>query len=66
MVERALVVGLGVAGEAAARQLARRGWSVGVAEDRPSDTTQARAEGLRARGVEVVEAPGPWSPTART
>jgi UDP-N-acetylmuramoylalanine--D-glutamate ligase len=55
----ALVVGLGVAGEAAARQLARRGWSVVVAEDRPSEATRARAEGLAGLGVEVVEAPGP-------
>jgi UDP-N-acetylmuramoylalanine--D-glutamate ligase len=59
MVERALVVGLGVAGEAAARQLARRGWSVAVAEDRPSDAARRRAEGLRGLGVEVVEAPEP-------
>ena len=51
---KALVVGLGVAGEAAARRLVERGWDVAVAEDRPTDVTRARAAGL---GVDVVEAP---------
>jgi UDP-N-acetylmuramoylalanine--D-glutamate ligase len=54
----ALVVGLGVAGEAVARQLARRGWEVVVAEDRPGPATRARAEALVPLGVEVVEGPG--------
>jgi UDP-N-acetylmuramoylalanine--D-glutamate ligase len=49
---RALVVGLGVAGAAAARRMAERGWDVTVVEDRPTDASRARAEGLR-----VVEAP---------
>jgi UDP-N-acetylmuramoylalanine--D-glutamate ligase len=57
MAERVVVVGLGVAGEAAARQLARRGWGVVVTEDRPSPATRVRSEALAARGVEVVEAP---------
>jgi UDP-N-acetylmuramoylalanine--D-glutamate ligase len=54
----ALVVGLGVTGEAVARQLARRGWSVVVAEDRPTDATRARAGTLAELGIEVAEAPG--------
>ncbi|HZB71679.1 MAG TPA: UDP-N-acetylmuramoyl-L-alanine--D-glutamate ligase [Acidimicrobiales bacterium] len=54
---RALVVGLGQAGEAAARQLARRGWDVVVAEDRPGPASRDRAGGLAASGVDVVEAP---------
>jgi UDP-N-acetylmuramoylalanine--D-glutamate ligase len=54
-VERALVIGLGVAGASAARRLTQRGWSVVVGEDRPSDATRARADGL-----EVVEAPASW------
>jgi UDP-N-acetylmuramoylalanine--D-glutamate ligase len=57
MAERVVVVGLGVAGEAVARQLARRGWSVVVAEDRPGPAARSRAEGLAALGVQVVEAP---------
>ncbi len=56
---RALVVGLGLSGEATARQLARRGWSVVVTEDRPGPATEARAAELAGLGVEVVEAPGP-------
>jgi UDP-N-acetylmuramoylalanine--D-glutamate ligase len=54
---RALVVGLGQAGEAAARQLARRGWDVVVAEDRPGPASRDRAGGLAASGVDVVESP---------
>ena len=53
----ALVVGLGVTGEAVARQLARRGWSVVVTEDRPTDATRARAARLAELGVDVVGAP---------
>jgi len=49
---RALVLGLGVAGASAARRMAERGWDVTVVEDRPSDASRARGEGLR-----VVEAP---------
>ena len=51
---RALVVGLGVAGEAVARQLLRRGWSVTAVDDRPTSRTRALAERL---DVELVEAP---------
>jgi UDP-N-acetylmuramoylalanine--D-glutamate ligase len=54
---RAVVVGLGVAGEAAARQLARRGWAVVVVEDRPGPATRVRAGSLAPLGVEVVDAP---------
>ncbi|MGH9183067.1 MAG: UDP-N-acetylmuramoyl-L-alanine--D-glutamate ligase [Acidimicrobiales bacterium] len=56
---RALVVGLGVAGEAVARHLADRGWSVTVSEDRPTHDTRARAAALGGRGVVTVDAPGP-------
>jgi UDP-N-acetylmuramoylalanine--D-glutamate ligase len=52
--ERALVLGLGIAGASAARRLAQRGWSVTVVEDRPTDASRARAAEL---DVEVVEAP---------
>lgn len=48
------MVGLGVAGAAAARRLGQRGWQVTVVEDRPSEASRARAAEL---GVEVVEAP---------
>lgn len=50
------MIGLGVAGESAARALAARGWDVTVTEDRPTDATRARAASL---GVPVVDAPGP-------
>lgn len=53
------MVGLGLAGEAAARRLAERGWSVTVAEDRPSTATRARSSALAARGVAVIESPVP-------
>jgi len=53
---RVLVVGLGVAGEAAARQLERRGATVTVVEDAPSDSSRARAAGLDAT---IVEKPRP-------
>jgi UDP-N-acetylmuramoylalanine--D-glutamate ligase len=52
--ERALVVGLGVAGASAARRLAQRGWDVTVVEDRPSEASRARAAEL---GLPLVEAP---------
>ncbi|MGE3835409.1 MAG: UDP-N-acetylmuramoyl-L-alanine--D-glutamate ligase [Acidimicrobiia bacterium] len=52
---RALVIGLGIAGEAAARRMAERGWEVTVAEDRPSDASRARAAGLV--GVRVLDGP---------
>lgn len=48
------MVGLGVAGGAAAHRLGQRGWQVTVVEDRPSEASRARAVDL---GVEVVEAP---------
>ncbi len=51
---RALVVGLGVAGEAAARALIRHGIDVVVVEDHPGPAVRERAGRL---GVEVVEAP---------
>jgi UDP-N-acetylmuramoylalanine--D-glutamate ligase len=51
------VVGLGVAGEAAARRMAQRGWDVTVTEDRPSDATRARAAALQ--GVTVLDSPDP-------
>ena len=54
---RALVVGLGVAGEAVARRLAERRWNVTVAEDRPGEITRGRAATLSALGVETVEGP---------
>jgi UDP-N-acetylmuramoylalanine--D-glutamate ligase len=54
--ERALVVGLGVAGAAAARRLAQRGWSVTVLEDQPSDASRRRAREL-GTGVTVLDAP---------
>ena len=53
---RALVVGLGVAGESAARALRSRGWDVEVVEDRPGDTTLASASAL---GVPAHLAPSP-------
>ncbi len=54
---RVLVVGLGVAGEAAARRLAERGWATTVVDDRPSASARSRAESLGARGVTFVTAP---------
>ncbi len=58
---RALVLGLGLAGEAAARRLAERGWSVTVAEDRPTTATRTRSVVLAGRGMRVVECPDPES-----
>ncbi len=52
-----LVVGLGVAGEAAARRLSERGWKVTVVEDHPGATSRARAEVLAGFGVTTVETP---------
>lgn len=52
-----LVVGLGVAGEAAARRLAERGWTVTVAEDHPGPASRARAVALSGLGVTMIEAP---------
>ena len=51
---RVLVIGLGVAGEAAARQLARRGHDVTVVDDAPTDVARQRAAAL---GLELVESP---------
>lgn len=51
---RSLVYGLGVAGEAVARQLVRRGMSVVAADDLPTDRTRVLAERL---GIDLVEAP---------
>jgi UDP-N-acetylmuramoylalanine--D-glutamate ligase len=49
-----LVVGFGLANQAVARQLTRRGEEVVATDDRPSDDTRARARDI---GVELVEAP---------
>ena len=54
--ERPLVVGLGVTGEAVARQLLRRGAAVTVTDDRPTGGARARAGQL---GLHLVEAPSP-------
>ena len=48
---RALVVGLGVAGESAARRLGEHGYEVVVVEDAPTDASRARAQVL---GVELL------------
>ena len=56
---RALVVGLGVAGESAARQLSVRGWEVSVVEDRPTDRSRARAASLSDSGVGTIDSPTP-------
>src|SRR5687768_9637784 len=53
---RALVVGLGVANEAVARQLLKRGWDVVVTDDNPSGTARQAAGTL---GLTLVEAPDP-------
>lgn len=54
MTDRALVIGLGVTGEAVARHLLRAGTEVVVVDDRPTGTVRARAAAL---GVTLVEAP---------
>ncbi len=54
---RALVVGLGVAGEAAAHRLRERGWSVVVVEDHPGDASRLRSASLAAKGVVTHERP---------
>ena len=54
MASTALVVGLGVTGEATARHLVAEGWTVVVADDRGGDAVAPRAEAL---GVDLVEAP---------
>jgi UDP-N-acetylmuramoylalanine--D-glutamate ligase len=51
---RALVVGLGVTGQAVAGALVRRGAEVVIVEDRPVDAHRATAAEL---GVDLVEAP---------
>ena len=51
------MVGLGVAGEAAARRLAEHGWDVVVLEDRPGPLSRSRAASLAGRGITTVEAP---------
>ena len=43
---KALVIGLGVAGESAARSMLARGWDVTVVEDDPTDATRRRAANL--------------------
>jgi UDP-N-acetylmuramoylalanine--D-glutamate ligase len=52
--QRALVYGLAIAGEAAARALLARGYAVTVADDRPTAGALAVA---RALGVDLYEAP---------
>lgn len=61
MTERALIIGLGVAGTSAARRLAQRGWDVTVVEDRPSDASRARAAGLPP-SITIIEAPQDITP----
>lgn len=56
---KALVVGLAVAGESAARQMAMRGWDVNVVEDHPTEASRARAAALRVLGVRTVDSPSP-------
>ena len=56
MASTALVVGLGVTGEAAVRHLVAEGWTVVVADDRGGEAVARRAEALG--GIEVLEAPG--------
>ncbi len=51
-----LVVGVGVAGEAAARRLAEHDWTVTALDEAP--VAPARAELLRSRGVRVVDEVG--------
>jgi UDP-N-acetylmuramoylalanine--D-glutamate ligase len=64
---RALVLGLGAAGESAARALLARGWDVAIADDTPSDVTHQRAArlglalGAPTLDVDVV-VPGPSVP----
>jgi UDP-N-acetylmuramoylalanine--D-glutamate ligase len=52
--ERALVVGLGITGEAVARQLLRHRWDVTVVDDRGGPDARSRAIDL---GVELVVGP---------
>lgn len=54
MARTALVLGLGVTGEAVTRHLLGDGWRVIVLEDRPSDRSRQRAAGLSG-DLEVVE-----------
>ena len=56
MSEKALVIGLGVAGASVARRLDQRGWAVVVVEDRPSDASRSRAADLP-DAVQVIDAP---------
>lgn len=55
--DRVLVVGLGVAGEAAARHLHRRGCTVTIIEDQPTTSGRARFAGIDAPGMSLVEQP---------
>jgi UDP-N-acetylmuramoylalanine--D-glutamate ligase len=50
----ALVYGLALSGEALATQLVRRGWSISVADDAPTDATRKAAQGL---GATLIERP---------
>ncbi|MGH9285614.1 MAG: hypothetical protein ACRD0M_08050, partial [Acidimicrobiales bacterium] len=52
---KVLVVGMGVSGEAAGRQLARRGYEVVAVDDRPAGEARRRAETL---GLELTATPG--------
>lgn len=51
---RALVLGLGVTGQAVVASLLRRGWEVEVSDDRPTEASRAEARRL---GVEYHERP---------
>lgn len=50
-----LVMGLGVTGRAVTRALVRRGWTVRLADDRPSEEARALADEV---GAELLVAPG--------
>src|SRR5437016_735338 len=54
MVQRVLVFGMGLAGEAVARQLVKRGYDVIAADDSAGDDAQARAAAI---GIDLIAAP---------
>ncbi len=56
MTDRAVVLGLGITGEAVARALVAHGVDVVAVDDRPTDAARAVAESL---GVDLIEAPSP-------
>lgn len=60
MTDRALVIGLGVAGASVTRRLVEHGWHVTVVEDRPTAASAARVAALADLGsaLDVVDGPG--------